>query len=432
MFGTKRTGAGTVVSGGVAMVFAALLGIACTGSVALAEDAYTITYDAGTFGMLPGVADDDGLPARTLVQTKQRGQSATLFPNAPEANVAYFVLDWQATVSANGGTFDDGSSERQLSGQIGNRSPEFAHWNGSDGKAYYPGDAYSADSDLALSAKWNIYPHMDVDVPALPIAKRAGYRLTGYYTQAEGGEFVANAGVIPPKDAEGTLYAHWAPDSSEGVSSFWDVSSSTSHAGDVKHICDLGLTTGYPDGTFRPYETIKRCDMAAFLFRLAVRWGAASESWQPSVADRLRFSDVMERTPHAREIRWLGSTGISGGWQVGSGTEFRPYADVTRQDMAAFLFRLARVAKRGWAGSAYEPSYAVRGKFVDLDFSRADNHHDEVMWLAERKISEGFPVSSSSSGRYPKARFAGMAPIARCDMAAFLTRMGNLPSSEEW
>ena len=104
-------------------------------SVALAEDAYTITYDAGTFGMLPGVADDDGLPARTLVQTKQRGQSATLFPNAPEANVAYFVLDWQATVSANGGTFDDGSSERQLSGQIGNRSPEFAHWNGSDGKA---------------------------------------------------------------------------------------------------------------------------------------------------------------------------------------------------------------------------------------------------------------------------------------------------------
>lgn len=426
----RKTGVGRIVPGIVAACMAMPVAWGA-GNVAQAADAYTITYDAGLFGAIPGLVDDEGYPAQTATQAKPKGQTVTLLEDVPLTNTAAAVMMWQATVSANGGTFEDGSSTKLLTGTIGNGTTEFVQWAGSDGRAYYPGDAYSTDADLTLNARWHQYPRPSI--PVLPVAKREGYELVGYYTQAEGGEFVANAGVMPlSQNCPETLYAHWRRGSSS-TPSLSDVTAETHHVDDIRHVAALGITKGYPDGTFRPYSTVKRCDMAAFLFRMGVLWGAVDESWQPSSTDRARFSDVTDATPHAREIRWLGSTGISTGWEVGSRTEFRPYRDVARQDMAAFLFRLAKVSGRGWAISSYEPAYAVRSKFTDVDLAKADNHHDETLWLAEMRISEGFPLASASSGStyelYPKALFKGGDAIKRCDMAAFLRRMGKLPST---
>ena len=118
---------------------------------------------------------------------------------------------------------------------------------------------------------------------------------------------------------------------------------------------------------------------------------------------------------------------------AGGRKEFRPYAMVARQDMAAFLFRLTKAAGRGDTDDSWQASEESKARFCDVSRFASDNHHDEVMWLAERRVSEGFLLSPASpSERYPKARFAGMEPIARCDMAAFLTRMGDLPGTEEW
>lgn len=55
----------------------------------------------------------------------------------------------------------------------------------------------------------------------------------------------------------------------------------------------------------------------------------------------LTFTDVDEATPHTDEVMWLAKTGVSKDWTEIDGTRtFRPYVDVARCDMAAFLRRL--------------------------------------------------------------------------------------------
>ena len=202
---------------------------------------------------------------------------------------------------------------------------------------------------------------------------------------------------------------------------FKDVNGDTFHADDILWLCDNEITSGFPDNTFRPLDSVARCDMAAFLFRLARKWGVVDDSWQPSAAQQSAFSDVNENTPHAREVWWLASQGISGGWEVAGGKkEFRPYAMVARQDMAAFLFRLARAAGRGDAGGSWQASEESKARFRDVSATAPDNHHDEVWWLAEKGVSTGWDVGG---GKY---EFRGLLNVARCDMAAFLRRMDGL------
>lgn len=52
------------------------------------------------------------------------------------------------------------------------------------------------------------------------------------------------------------------------------------------------------------------------------------------------FLDVTANTAHCREVEWLAEVGISEGWQVKGGREFRPYTSIARGDVAAFLHRL--------------------------------------------------------------------------------------------
>lgn len=113
------------------------------------------------------------------------------------------------------------------------------------------------------------------------------------------------------------------------AASFIDVDEQTPHAEDITWLVDHKISEGYPDKTFRPLTPVFRQDMAAFLYRLA-----GEPEYTPTVADANSFTDVNSQTPHAKEIWWLASTGISKGYPDGS---FGPMKEVARCDMAAFL-----------------------------------------------------------------------------------------------
>ncbi len=127
--------------------------------------------------------------------------------------------------------------------------------------------------------------------------------------------------------------------SSSNASFFSDVSPETPHSLEVWWLASLGISEGWleSDGTrtFRPMDTVKRQDMAAFLYRLA-----GSPRYTPTRAQKKSFTDVNSSTPHAKEVWWLASTGISEGYEVGDTREFQPMSPVYRQDMAAFLHRM--------------------------------------------------------------------------------------------
>lgn len=90
-----------------------------------------------------------------------------------------------------------------------------------------------------------------------------------------------------------------------------------------------GITTGWPDGTFRPLWSINRDAMAAFLYRLA-----GSPRYTPY--KRSPFRDVRTTDQFYKEICWMRDTGISTGYDDGT---YRPLEPVKRDAMAAFLYR---------------------------------------------------------------------------------------------
>lgn len=208
-----------------------------------------------------------------------------------------------------------------------------------------------------------------------------------------------------PKDNV-TVYAKWRPENSWYPFGFVDVTENTSHVEDIQwlgwHKISKGWENKYGDYEYRPLDNVKRADMAAFLYRLA-----GSPAFTPSKSDLARFSDVNKGTPHYKEICWLASTGVSEGWMLPTGKrEFRPYDNIARADMSAFLYRLAG-----------KPAFNPDGKGAFSDVTAATPHCREILWLAHVNVSQGWTDKAGVTS------FRPLANIARCDMAAFMHRM---------
>mgnify|MGYP004468656773 FL=1 len=200
------------------------------------------------------------------------------------------------------------------------------------------------------------------------------------------------------------------PSGPTSIAPFTDIYSETPHSADVIWLYEKGVTRGWPEAngwiSFRPYETVKRCDMAAFLYRLA-----GSPAFEPSEEEMSYFADVDANSSHAREIWWLASCGISEGWTESDGSHtFRGMDTVKRCDMAAFLKRLAGKMGGDVAGMGINP-------FSDVTL--VTPHRDEVLWLVCADVTKGWSESDGSK------TFRPYETVKRCDMAAFLHRLDN-------
>lgn len=201
--------------------------------------------------------------------------------------------------------------------------------------------------------------------------------------------------------------------------SFVDVNEATDHYDDILWLATNKVTAGWDIGNgqkeFRPCVDVARCDMAAFIRRLAVsnNWLDAA-TWTPGEADWNTFTDIDKNSPHAEDVLWLAHTGISEGWTEEDGTKtFRPLVTVARCDMAAFLQRLA--SKQGLSdASAWEPG-EEDWTFADID--AGSPHAKEVLWLAHSGVSKGWSEGNGTT------TFRPYIAVARCDMAAFLRRL---------
>lgn len=193
--------------------------------------------------------------------------------------------------------------------------------------------------------------------------------------------------------------------SAKDKEAFTDVNEGTSHAQDIWWLAAKGISTGYSDGTFKGQDTVVRQDMAAFLYRLA-----GSPAYTPSQADKKQFVDVTEKTPHAREIWWMATIGLTQGY--GDGT-FRPQNAVTRADMAAFMRRFYKAFSQHDQFRNWTPSSKAKQRFLDVN--SATNKCEDIWWLGATGISLGFA----------DARFDPTGSVVRQDMAAFLHRLNS-------
>jgi hypothetical protein len=157
------------------------------------------------------------------------------------------------------------------------------------------------------------------------------------------------------------------------------------HEESIRRLHRLGVTSGYPDGTFRPDEHVDRAQMATFITRAAkLRPGG-----------RAPFRDVTPNHPHHDGIAAVVAAGVAQGYPNGT---YRPSVAVTRAQMAAFLARARGLSER------------VGLTFIDV--LPTHPHHGVIEAVAHAGIAQG----------YGDRTFGPERPVTRGQMATFLVR----------
>ena len=118
----------------------------------------------------------------------------------------------------------------------------------------------------------------------------------------------------------------------------------------------------------------------------------------------------------------MGRSGISMGWEVAGGREYRGLEQVTRCDFAAFLYRMADLADDGARNDSIALSEAEVAEVLEgvKDCTPKTDHAAEIAWLISTGISRGWQNSDGTLSFRPYAK------VARQDMAAFLYRFADL------
>ncbi|MBE6606258.1 MAG: hypothetical protein E7635_04405 [Ruminococcaceae bacterium] len=143
-----------------------------------------------------------------------------------------------------------------------------------------------------------------------------------------------------------TLYAKWSelekepeddksedekePETTEWQNPFDDVNVSDWFYASVQYAAENKLMNGVSEDKFAPNDTLTRAMLVTVLYRNA---------GEPSVNKSIPFSDVDMGAYYASAVIWAKQNGIVNGV---SETEFAPDANITREQIAAIMYRYAQ------------------------------------------------------------------------------------------
>lgn len=177
------------------------------------------------------------------------------------------------------------------------------------------------------------------------------------------------------------------------TSAFSDVKTSAWYHEDVQYVSENGLMKGTGENLFSPDATTTRGMIVTILYRL---------EGEPSPTGACPFQDVASGKYYEKAITWAAENGIVSGF---SADIFGPDQNITREQMAAILYRYATYKK-------YDVSTAGDlSKFPDAD-KVSSYAVDAMKWANAAGL-----INGSNDGKlYP----AGNA--TRAQVAAILTR----------
>lgn len=169
--------------------------------------------------------------------------------------------------------------------------------------------AYSHYGDAALAEVKQIL--LDT---ATPLESLSGMTVSGGLLNIGAALSAGEPPDTPPQPAEpvfADIAGHWAER-------------------DISEMAERGLWNGTGSGMFSPQGSVSRAMIATVLWRLA---------GSPEPADAPEFSDVADSEAYYyKAVAWAAENGVTEGYYDGS---FRPGVPVTRQQLAALLFRYA-------------------------------------------------------------------------------------------
>ena len=124
---------------------------------------------------------------------------------------------------------------------------------------------------------------------------------------------------------------------------FTDVTDTAWYADAVQYVYENGLMTGVSESEFAPDGTATRGQIVTILWRLA---------GSPVVNYAMRYADADEGAWYGEAVRWAASTGVVTGYSESS---FGPNDAITREQLAAILYRYVKTQGQGFTGMWYFP-----------------------------------------------------------------------------
>lgn len=179
--------------------------------------------------------------------------------------------------------------------------------------------------------------------------------------------------------------------------SFRDVTSTHWAFASVERAAELGLVTGYSDGTFRPDTPVTRAQFVLMLWRMCGK---------PAAAKAASFADASADW-YQDALSWAVEKGYVNGL---SDTRFGPDAPITRQQAMAILFRL----NGGQSGTELTLTGIYEQTFADST-TIAAWAKDATWWAVYHELVSGVGGS----------RIAPEANASRAQIAAILLRYAD-------
>lgn len=179
--------------------------------------------------------------------------------------------------------------------------------------------------------------------------------------------------------------------------SFRDVTSTHWAFASVERAAELGLVTGYSDGTFRPDTPVTRAQFVLMLWRMCGK---------PAAAKAASFADASADW-YQDALSWAVEKGYVNGL---SDTRFGPDVPITRQQAMAILFRL----NGGQSGTELTLTGIYEQTFADST-TIAAWAKDATWWAVYHELVSGVGGS----------RIAPEANASRAQIAAILLRYAD-------
>ena len=179
--------------------------------------------------------------------------------------------------------------------------------------------------------------------------------------------------------------------------SFRDVTSAHWAFASVERAAEMGLVTGYSNGTFRPDTAVTRAQFVLMLWRMCGK---------PAAAKAASFADASADW-YQDALSWAVEKGYVNGL---SGTRFGPDAPITRQQAMAILFRL----NGGQSGTELTLTGIYEQTFADST-TIAAWAKDATWWAVYHELVSGVGGS----------RIAPEANASRAQIAAILLRYAD-------
>lgn len=218
-------------------------------------------------------------------------------------------------------TLNDLISDKDFKDENGNQVPGKLTWYDEDGKQL-PG---TTEIDKQETYTWKFVPSDQ---------KNYGSGISGTY-KANNYQQLIWAAIIG---------------GAAGGHHFDDVSSNDWFADAVSYVVREGLFEGVSDDKFDPNGNMTRAMLVTVLWRM---------EGSPKVYGYADFKDVARGTWYTTAVAWASKHGIVKGI---SDTEFAPNASITREQMAALLFRYAEYKGMDTSASASLKGYADGAK----------------------------------------------------------------------